>query len=261
MYNCKQFLSLLEGFAPLSLSQKMVEKGSYDNSGLLIKNHDRIQKILFTLDLSEQSVSVAKELCCDTIVTHHPAIFTPISEIGVTPSTKALLDAVKGNLNVFSMHLNLDIAKDGIDQSLSLGLKGKNQKVIEIFDGELGYGKQAEVDCIDIEEYVEQIKKEFGSNKIIYYGQGVVESIASFCGAGSKDALKAVETGSINADTVISSDIPHHVLLGLIQAGKKVIILPHYVAENYGFNKFYANIKNAVTDDVKAYYFTDKRFM
>ena len=261
MYECKQFLSLLESFAPLSLSQKMVEKGSYDNCGLLIKNHDRIQKTLFTLDLSEQAISVAKELSCDTIVTHHPAIFTPISEIGVSLSTKAVLDAVKGDLNVFSMHLNLDIAKDGIDQSLSLGLKGKNQTVVEIFDGELGYGKQADVDCVDIERYVEEIKKEFGSNKIIYYGQGVPKKIASFCGGGSKDALKAVEIGSIDADTIISSDIPHHVLLALVEAGKKIIVLPHYVAENYGFNKFYANIKNAVTDDVKAYYFTDKRFM
>ncbi len=260
MYSSKEFLSLLEGFAPLSLSRKMIEKGSYDNSGLLVKNHDNIKKIAFSLDLTEDAVLFAKECGCDTIVTHHPAIYSPISSLDIDGDTKALTLAVKHNLNVYSMHLNLDIADNGIDECLSVGLGGIDLKVIERIDGELGYGRIAKVKGKKIEEFVAEIKEEFGSDKVIYYGNNEVNCVASFCGAGASSAVSALKDLD-GVDTVVTSDIAHHNLLSLVNAGKNIVILPHYVAENYGFNKFYQSVCACLKDGAKGYYFTDKRFM
>ena len=44
MYKIKEFLSLLEEYAPLSYSHRLVERGDYDNSGIIVENHDKINK-------------------------------------------------------------------------------------------------------------------------------------------------------------------------------------------------------------------------
>ena len=43
MLNLNDFVGLLDGLAPLSLSKLMIEKGDYDNSGVIVKcsNHDK----------------------------------------------------------------------------------------------------------------------------------------------------------------------------------------------------------------------------
>ena len=44
----------LDKRAPLSLSLKQIEQGAYDNSGLLIREHESVNKILFALDVSRE---------------------------------------------------------------------------------------------------------------------------------------------------------------------------------------------------------------
>ena len=70
-----------------------------------------------------------------------------------------------------------------------------------------------------------------------------------------------VVKGLTDADTIISSDMPHHVLKELIENGKNVVIIPHYVSEQYGFNKFYQYVSQKLTDDIETFYFIDDRFM
>ncbi len=250
---------MLEEFAPLSLSHKMIEKGAYDNSGIIVKDHDYVGKVLFSLDLTSQSVSEAIKKGCDTIVTHHPAIYLPIKSIG-TDGTEALLEAIKKGINVLSMHLNLDVAKNGVDQSLANAIGGKNIRILDCLLDGCGYGREYEVEKQDLIEFTNELKKEFSTDKIIYYGQGEVEKVASFCGAGASDAVSHVKNNTTDADTIITSDISHHLLSELIERGKKVIIIPHYVAEQKGFIKFYEYVLQNC-GKTEAYYFVDKRFM
>lgn len=261
MFNLEKLVQLLENYAPLELSRKMIEKGDYDNSGVIVNNHDYVKGVLFTLDLTEIAVDKALELGCDTIITHHPAIYNPIKSLGETQDTFALLKAVKSNLNVLSMHLNLDVADCGIDFELAKGLGAKQTHILDYLDETHGYGREFSVEKIALDEFVKKVEKVFGSDKIIAYGCENVCKIASFCGGGSSHALSEVANKTTNADTIVTSDIPHHVLLALVNMKRNVIILPHYVSENYGFNKFYACVAGQLPKDVKAHYFTDKRFM
>ena len=73
----------------------------------------------------------------------------------------------------------------------------------------------------------------------MFYGDKIINKIASFCGGGDSHALYVVENAVTDADTIITSDVSHHVLKELIELGKNVMILPHYVSEQYGFYKFY----------------------
>lgn len=259
MFNLDEFMAIIEGVSPLSLSHKMIEKGSYDNSGLLVKSTEKIEKILFSLDLSLEVVNKAIELKCDTIVTHHPAIYQPLKSLSITGETAPIVLAIKNQINVISMHLNLDIADDGIDQLLCKGLGGQNIEILDLVDEKNGYGRQADVEKTTLADFVNHIKKNFMSDKIIAYGDKEVKKIASFCGSGATQAIECLDR--LTADTIVSSDISHHHLKTLIENGKNVVIIPHYVSEQYGFNNFYALLTEKIRGKAQTFYFLDKRFM
>lgn len=257
---CKlcDLMTVLQEIAPLSLSQKMIEKGDYDNSGIIVESSDNADKILFSLDLSIEVVYKAKSLGCDTIITHHPAIYMPIKNLSFRDQTNALMLAIQYKMNVISMHLNLDIARAGIDHSLALGLGGKDIKILELIDGEHGYGRVSSVESQTLESFVAKVEKTFATKKLVYYGNRYVKNIASFCGSGGSQAIQCCE---IDVDTVITSDLAHHHLKELIEKDKNVVILPHYVSEQYGFNKFYQMLEEKLDGKAQTFYFVDNRFM
>ena len=259
MYKITDFMTLINEICPLSLSYKMIEKGSYDNSGLLVKLSDKANKILFSLDFSEKAVLSAIENECDTILTHHPAIYTPIKGIDIDVD-KALALAVKNQLNVISMHLNLDVAPCGIDSSLCQGLGGNDIEIIELVEKACGYGRRAKVEEQALDKFVQNIKDKFGSDKIIYYGDKPVKEIASFCGSGGSSAIDSLDKLD-GVDTVITSDLAHHQLKELIEKDKNVVIIPHYVSEQFGFKSFFQLTKQKLQGKAQTFYFLDNRFM
>ena len=260
MYKIDELMSLLEGLAPLELSYKMIEQGAYDNSGLIVKTSDSADKILFSLDLTLSCVNRAIELGCDTIITHHPAIYNPIKTLSIDGQEKALLTAIKNGISVISMHLNLDIASCGIDYQLAKGLGAKQMKILNAVLGENGYGKLSCVNKQSAQDFLSGAKKTFGSQKIIMYGDKAVQTIASFCGSGASEALSMIKKLS-EVDTIITSDIAHHELKEFIENGFNVMIIPHYVSEQFGFNKFYDEVTKLVKEKAKTFYFLDERFM
>jgi len=259
MFSIKEFMAVLERFAPLSLSYKMIEKGHYDNSGVIVNNSDCVNKVLFTLELSCDAVEKAVREGCDTIVTHHPAIYHPIKCLDQN-QTGALLMAIRQGINVISMHLNLDIAKGGIDHNLSVALGGKNARIIDYVTENEGYGREFSVQT-DARNFVQSIKQALSTDKVIYYGNAPVKKVASFCGGGSDSALEYVCNKEDSADTIVTSDVAHHVLKEIVEKGKNVVIIPHYASEQFGFNEFYKIVKKEVNEKIETFYFIDKRFM
>ena len=262
MFKLEKLMSIVDDVAPLSISYETIDNGGYDNSGLIVKCSDSVNKILFSLDLSNKVVEMAEELGCDTIITHHPAIYNPVKTLSIDGDTAPIVKAVKLGINIVSMHLNLDMAIGGIDECLSQGLGVKNGEIIDKLNNpDYGYGRQGIIEQKSAKQFLSDAKKTFESDGIIFYGTSDVNKVASFCGSGSDHALKAIENSIVDADTIVTSDIPHHVLKELIELGKNVMIIPHYVSEEYGFNKFYESVLQSLNGKVRAYYFADKRFM
>lgn len=261
MYSLQEFFGVLDKIAPIKYSLMQIEKGDYDNSGILVHMHDSVNRALFSLDLSTFAVEKAKRLKCDTVITHHPAIYHPVKSLDITGDTAAVALAIKYGMNVISMHLNLDVAEGGIDDGLYVGLGGKKCRFLNGLDDKAHYGREFTVDKT-LAEFKKDINKEFGTQKTLVYGSlkrkaGVV---ASFCGGGAEYALSYVRGGG-KADTIITSDMPHHVLKELTERGKQVIILTHYASENYGFKRFWSAVKGQVFGKAETFYFEDKRFL
>lgn len=260
MNTLKEFFSVLDEYAPIRLSHLMIEKGDYDNSGIIVEVNDTVERVLFSLDLSQESVLYAVKNGCDTIVTHHPAIYQPIKSLSYKDTTCPLLMAIANRKNVISMHLNLDVAERGVDYYLMQSTLASGKfRTLDYVDGECGYGRDCDTD-FSLETLVNNLKNSLGTDKIIVYGQGMAGTIATFCGGGSSHALNYILSGKSNADTVITSDMPHHVIKELIEKGKNIVLIPHYASEEYGFNKFYEFVKEKLKNQITAYYFDDKRF-
>lgn len=270
------FFNVANGFAPIALSDEYCANfHAYDNSGVLIRAGERADKAVFSLDFSFGAVQRAIEERANVIVTHHPAIYGSISAIDTqafSPLGEKLSRCLQNGISVISMHLNLDCAADGIDESLANGLKAcakRASKASSFSSGTCvirdrlqsgGYGRVYDVACVEIENLHEEMKKEFSSKRIEVYKNTdrQVTRLASFCGSGADES--AIEFAVKNgAQAIVSSDFKHHILSLAAETGVSVIALTHYASENYGFKKYYEKISRQT--GIPCVYHTDENLL
>ena len=254
-------LSVLEEIGPLSLSDEFCNKlDAYDNSGIIIKSSEEVNGALFSLDLSHKAVERAKKLGYNLIVTHHPAIYHPVRRLDAVtdPNGSAVPECIKNGISVISMHLNFDVAPQGIDYHLMKGLGGKDAETLVNLNGG-SYGRIYEIEPQSFKDYFNAVKKTFSSERAICFGKDrTVKRVASFCGAGCDD--KSIAFAYKNkADVFVSGDICEHQIAALMANGINVIELTHYSSENYGFNKIYQSIKERLK--VPSEYFCDDELL
>lgn len=256
-----ELLKILEHVGPLSISDEFCKNhGAYDNSGILVDSGEEITGILFSLDLSAKALEEAKNKGFNAIVTHHPAIFGAIKSVSVNDDKTSLIAAcLKSGITVISMHLNFDAAPEGIDYHLMQGLGGDTCKTSVKLSGG-AYGRAYDIKPRKLSDYVEFIKKNFGTDRVVYYGEKdkMIKRVSSFCGAGCDDESIAFSAEE-GVDALVSSDMKHHHIAALVSRGISVIVLTHYASETYGFNKIYSKIIEELT--VPAAYFCDAELM
>lgn len=252
-----EIYEIADKIAPKSLSDEYCKAfGAYDNSGLLIEAGEEIEGILFSLDLTNTAVDEAIKKDCNLIITHHPVIFGKIDHVCLSDEKllgAKLVKCLKNGISVLSMHLNLDVAEGGIDESLMEGVllaSGKTAGAGMRSDTEImhpvqasGYGRVYDIQPTTLEKLKENIEEIFSSKRVLVYGEKdrKITRAASFCGAGGDEegVLFAKKKG---ADVILSADFKHHVITFALESGLSVIALTHYASENYGFKKYYEKI-------------------
>ncbi len=238
--------------------------GAYDNSGVLVDCGEEIIGVLFSLDLSTAAIDRALQTGANLIVTHHPAIYGKIGDILVeNPLGEKLVRCIRHGVSVLSMHLNLDCAKGGVDESLregickaAGGLSAKNERVMHPMEGG-GYGRAYDIQKSTLGALKEGMEREFSTRRILVYGdEGKrISRVASFCGSGvDEDAIAFAKAQG--AELIVSSDFKHHLIATAIEGGMAVMILTHYASEHYGFEKYYEKIRAQI--DIPCAYHTDE---
>lgn len=113
-------LEILDGIAPALLAE------DWDNIGLLLGHPaEEVRGILIGLDPSAVVLAQARTLGCNTVITHHPAIFHPLKQlIHDRPPASLLQQATLHGLQLIACHSNLDSADGGVNDLLgeALGL-------------------------------------------------------------------------------------------------------------------------------------------
>jgi dinuclear metal center YbgI/SA1388 family protein len=93
----------------------------WDNVGLQVGDPAaEVTKILISLDIEQVALDKAEQLGVDLIISHHPLIFRPLKKITPTDTTgRLLMQAIKKDIALVSMHTNLDRAADGLNDWLA----------------------------------------------------------------------------------------------------------------------------------------------
>jgi len=265
-----EIYKILDEVAPKALSDEYCAKcGAYDNSGILVDVGTEIHSVLFTLDLTNAVIAHAKAIGANLIVTHHPMIFGKISNVRIDDNGLLggkLVQCIREGISVVSMHLNLDCAEGGIDESLMNGLRAaagaKAPCEATLFHplSQGGYGRVYDLPSVTLGDFVEGIKKEFSTDRVTVYGnmERKLTRAASFCGAGADDGSLSFAARE-RADVVVSSDFKHHLLTFAVEKGMSVVVLTHYASENYGFQKYYQKISQRI--DLPCAYHTDENML
>ena len=263
--NTIELYNITNAIAPKVLSDEYCQKyGAYDNSGILIDAGVPIERVVFSLDLSDGAVQRALCEHANAIVTHHPAIYGSISSIRVDDGLgEKIVTCIKNGVSVIAMHLNLDGANGGIDESLQnailLATKTKTQPNTQIMHPltQGGYGRAYDVNATALKAFSKNVGKALGSEKTLYYGDGErkIGRVASFCGAGVDDETLGFAKAQ-GVDVIVSSDYKHHFIARALEMGMAVVVLTHYSAEQYGFKKFYEKVSRQT--DATCYYHVDE---
>ena len=169
-----------------------------------------------------------------------------------------MLQCARAGISVISAHLNLDCAAGGIDECLMHALGGSKEEAVMELISAGGYGRVFSVPVCGIGQFAARAQANLSAKRVVVYGDAPVERVASFCGAGLNEGALAFASEH-GADTVVSSDIKHHILAEAAERRLNVIVFTHYAAEDYGFHRFYQKIKEK--SGVPCEHFRDERFL
>lgn len=211
---------------------------SWDNTGFQIGSLEKeVNKVLIGLDLDEALLNRALEGGYDMIITHHPLIFKPITEINsLNYKGRLIMDLIKNDIVVYNAHSNLDIVEGGVNDCLANLLGLKDREVLSPTDkvdgagNPLGYGRIGTIERIEFQSFIELIKTRLNIKALKVYGhiKDYVERVALCGGSGSSFILDAYRHG---AQVYITGDIKYHDAQLAHELGLTLIDGGHYHTE------------------------------
>lgn len=211
----QDILTLFEQKAPCATAEE------WDNVGLLVDcGHTAVKTAVVALDATPAALAFAKENGAELLITHHPIVFAPLTEVAHThPAAQAL----KNGISVLSLHTNLDKAAGGVNDTLAakLGL----QNVTVAADGMSRIGTLPTP--LSAADFATLCSKTLNT-PVSYCGDNAVKTVA-VCGGGAGDGVFAFANV---ADAYVTGEIKHHEWLAANAAGLCAVAAGHYATEN-----------------------------
>lgn len=232
MATVREIYQYLDGLAPFSLQM------DFDNAGFLVGRGDRtVDKILVSLDITEEVVSEAVELGCQLIVSHHPVIFFPSKSVtDTTPDGRILLSLVEYNIAAICAHTNLDAVSGGVNDALAqrLGLTNIEQLKQDGVDSSgrpYGIGRVGNTAGVPMyaPAFAAFVKETLGANGVRFVdARRPVRRVAVGGGACSDMMKDAIALG---CDTFVTADVKYNGFLDAKALGLNLIDAGHYPTE------------------------------
>ena len=223
------------------LSDRIPEdlREDWDNDGIMCCADDlaSVNRVLVTLDVTEEIVDYAIDNGFDLIVSHHPLVFKPINSIDPENHiARKLIKLIKAGVSVISLHTRADKVRGGVNDCLAriLGLMD-----VEVF-GDDCLGRIGHLECeTSLEEFAMRLKSALGIEKVMVSdAYNPVYSVALVGGDGKGYINEAIEMG---ADTYLSGRIGYNTMEEAAEMGINLIEAGHYATE-FPVTKFFSNL-------------------
>ena len=222
----KAIIQELNTLAPESLAQ------DWDNVGLQVgsPNHN-ISRVLLALDATSRVIDEAIDIKADMIITHHPMIFKPVSNvIQEDPTGSKIYKLIKNNISLYVMHTNFDTAFGGTNDILGAKIGLTKVEVLNPDENGMGIGRVGELAKTSVKELVGSLKKALGLEYVRVIGDldREIETIGICTGSG----MSFMRHAAPRADVFITGDVKFHEAQEAGELGIVVIDVGHYGSEN-----------------------------
>ncbi len=229
-------INAINEYAPLSLQE------DWDNSGVQLGwSADECRGVLLCVDVTPAIVAEARERGCNLIVSHHPLIFKGLRSItGENPVQRAVLDAIRSGITVYSAHTSLDSAVGGISYTMArmLGAEVCAPLAPGKPGDDTGLGVVATLPApLSQAEFAELVKKTFGSPVCrCSAGTGAPISRIAMCGGAGGEFIPAAKAAG--AQAYLTSDVRYH---DFVDHGNDLFIVDigHFESESCAKEIFY----------------------
>ena len=244
MAKLNDIINILQTIAPSSLAL------SFDNAGLNIGDKERESTgITVCLDATEKVVDETIKNGNNLIVSHHPVIFAPIKNLNDGyENYRAVIKAVKNDVNVYSMHTNLDCVEGGVNDAIADLLGFKNKQIIDAVGENAGIGRVGDIAPTSLQDLAKVVEKslDFPVRVIACQNAERVERVGVVNGSGA-DIEYIEKAKEMGATCFITSEIKHHVALYAKSVGMNMIESGHYATERFYIPILSQKINEALT--------------
>ncbi len=242
----KDILEKLNREAPFKLAEE------WDNVGLLVGNKDQeISGIIAGLDPTTSLIDEAVSKNCNTIITHHPVIFKPLSSIDTAVAEGRLLQkALQHQLCIIGYHTNFDSANEGVSDVLGrkLQLEELTPLILSHEAPDTGLGRIGSYpQPVEKDVFVNYLGSALGLEAIHMAGRlpETIQKVAICGGSGSEFAQLAKRSG---ADVYISAEIKHSTAVWANENDFCIIDGTHYATEKPAIEFLVNKLKDIAAD-------------
>jgi len=224
-----QVLAILDEIAPPSLAE------DWDSIGLMIGRLDaEVSGIVVSLDASWEAVAAALESGADCLVSHHPALFKPLSVIDLAaPAGQVAAAAIRGGMNLLAAHTNLDSAIGGVNDVLAelLGIDEVKPLVPITERPGAGLGRVGRLgERLRLATLVGRVKESLRIDRVRVVGRAEMQvrrlAVCSGSGGSLIHAAAAAE-----AQALLTGEVGYHDAREAEALGLAVIEAGHYATE------------------------------
>lgn len=197
----------------------------YDNPGLLIgdKTAD-VKSAVLALDCTRDAIDTAVKNGAKLIITHHPVIFKGLKSIKKGDIVYTLIE---NGISVISMHTNLDVAQNGVNDALCSALELQKVEAVTGYDG-----FSFRVGLLKEEMTSDRFAAYVGSKldtAVKYVGEETVKKVAVCSGSGSDFLNDSIALG---CDALVTSEVKHNLFLSAEESGFTLIDAGHFPTED-----------------------------
>ncbi len=201
----------------------------WDNDGVMCCADflQEVNKVIITLDVTEEVVDYAIESCVDLIISHHPLIFKPLTSICESNHVaRKVIKLLENGITVLSFHTRLDKVVGGVNDKLCelLGI----QDALPFGEGNLGRIGYIESERL-LDDFAYHVKDILDADVVrVADALNPVRHVAVVGGDGKSYVKDAIALG---ADTYISGRIGYNVMEEAAEMGINLIEAGHYFTE------------------------------